>query len=70
MQGIYILLLVASKRVQVRKNVLMIIGANMTCFAAKHSKFGVAAVVDLICFCSIKYSLKEFLDFKNNFWRH
>ena len=26
-----------------------------------------AAVVDLICFCSTKHSLQEFLDIKNNF---
>ena len=29
-----------------------------------------AVVVDLICFRSTKYSLQEFLDVKNNFWKH
>ena len=37
-----------SKHVHVRKKHVIIRGANMTCFAAKYSKFGVAVVVDFI----------------------
>ena len=40
---------VASKCVHVRKKHVVIMGANMTCFATKHSKFGVGSccVLDL-----------------------
>ena len=44
-------------------------GANMTCLVAKHLEFKYVAVVDLICFRSTKYSSREFLDDKDNFWR-
>ena len=41
----------------------------MTCFAAKHSKFGVGGCCGLDLFSLKKYFLQEFLDVKNNFWR-
>ena len=41
----------------------------MTCFAAKHSKFGVGGCCRLDLFSLKKYYLQEFLDVKNNFWR-
>ena len=59
---------IASKRVNGRKK-HAIITCKHDSFGAKHSKFGVADVAGLICFCSTKSSLQEFLDVKNTFWR-
>ena len=39
----------------------------MTCFAAKHLKFGVGGCCGLDLFSVKKYFLQEFLDVKNNF---
>ena len=55
---------VTSKRVHVRKKH----GRKLTCFAAKHSKFGVGGCCRLDLFSLNKiFFAQNFLDVKNNF---
>ena len=60
---------VASKHVHVRKKTRS--NWVQTCHVLRTNirSLEYAAVVDLIRFRSMKYSLQEFLDVKNNFWR-
>ena len=65
----YIIPLVASKRVHVRKKTCSNWAQMWHVLAPNTWSSDKAAVVDLICFHPTKYSLPEFLGVKNNFWR-
>ena len=59
---------VASKHVQVRKKLVLIMGANMTCLAVKHWKFGVGVCCRLDLFLRNKIFLARMLRIISGVW--